>query len=167
MYRLAVGRNHRQRMSLDRNLGRADGSERVDHAEPIAAPRRNGEDLQRRVGHEAGVRVTELALAVDQQRFGILTGVHRQTARVTLSGVLVQPVTHQHDVRGQIEVVQVRVRVARRRLPNDDATVQTVQLLQTGMGVPEVCSRISSPLVTVLQRPRKGCQSRVTIRRLF
>lgn len=143
-----VGSDDGQSVSLDGDLGRADGSERVDHTEPVATAWRDGEDLERCVGHEARVRIPELALAVDEQRFRILTGVDGQSTRVPFGRILVQPIADQHDVRGQIEVVQMRVRIARWWLTDDDATVQTVQLLQTGMGMPEVCSCITGPLIT-------------------
>lgn len=73
----------------------------------------------------------ELSLAVDEDGLGVLPGVRGETARKALHGVLVHPVGQQHDVRRQVEVVQVTVRVLARRLSDNDAAVDTVQLLGT------------------------------------
>lgn len=135
-------------MSLDSQLGGTDGGERVDHAESVTAARRHGEDLQWGVGHESSVGVAELALAVNEQRFGILASVDGQSSRVPLGGVLVEPVTDQHDVRRQIEVVQVAVGIPGRGLTHDDTAVETVHLLETRVSVPEVSTGVSCPLVS-------------------
>lgn len=148
MHGFSVGGDHGQAVSFDGDLGGANRSKRVDHTEPVATAGRDGEDLQRGVGHEAGVGIAELALAVDEQRFGILAGVDGQTTRVTFGGVLVEPIADEHDVRGQIEVVQVGVGIARWGLADDDAAVQTVQLLETGVGVPEVGAGVTGPLIS-------------------
>lgn len=148
LHGLSVGGDQSQAMALDGQLGWAHGGEGVDDTEPVATSRRHREDLEGRVGHEAGVGVPELALSVDQQRLGVLASVHGQSAGVSLGGVFVQPVADQHDVGGQIEVVQVTVGVPGRRLPDDDTPVETVHLLETRVRVPEVSSCVSCPLVT-------------------
>lgn len=135
-------------MSFDGNLGWAYRRKGVDHTESVPAARSDGEDFQRCVGHETGVGVTELSLAVDEHRFRILTGVDGETTWVSFGGILVEPIAYQHDMRGQIEVVQVRVGVTGRRLTDDDASVQTIQFLETGVSVPEVSTCITSPLVS-------------------
>lgn len=148
MHRLSVGRDHRHAVSFDGHLSRTDGSKCIDQPEAIPTTRSDCEDLQRSVGHEAGVRITELASAVDQHRFGILAGVDGQSTGITFGGVLVQPVANQHDVGGQIKVVQMRVGIAGWWLANDHAAVETVDLLQTGVRVPEVGASVAGPLVS-------------------
>lgn len=139
-------------MSFDGDLGWANGGKGVDHAETVTAAWGDGEDFQRGVGHETGVGVTELSLAVDEQRFGILTGVDGETTWVPFGGIFVEPIAYQHDVRGQIEVVQVRVGVTGRGLADDDASVETIQLLETGVSVPEVSTCVTGPLVSGKRR---------------
>lgn len=148
MHRLAVGGDDGHAVSLDGHLGRANGGEGVYHAEAVPSAGRDGEYLERRVRHESRVRVSELAAAVDEHRLGVLAGVDGQAAREALGGVLVQPVADQHDVRRQVEVVEVRVRVPRGRLPHDDAAVQPVNLLQAGVRMPEVGASVAGPLVS-------------------
>lgn len=149
MHRFTVRRNHRHAVAFDRHLCRTHGRERIDQSETVPATRRNREYLQRGVGHETGVRIAELSASVDQHRFGVLAGVDGQSAGIAFGGVLVQPVTDQHNVRGQIEVVQMRVGITRRRLTHDDAAVQTIDFLQARVRMPEVRARIASPLVSV------------------
>lgn len=107
-------------LTFDGDLSGAHRGESVDHAEPVASAGCHREDLQRSVGHEAGVGVAELAFAVDEHRLGVLTGVDGQSSRVSLGGVFVHPIGQQHDVRCQVEVVQVRIWVARWWLTNDN-----------------------------------------------
>lgn len=148
MHGLAVCGNHLHIVALDGHLSRAHRGEGVDHAESIATTGRNGKYLKRRVSHEASVRITELSLAVNQHGLGILAGVDSQTARITLCSILVQPIADEHYVCGQVEVVQMRVGIPRWWLSHNDAAVQTVQLLQAGVSVPEVGARIARPLIT-------------------
>lgn len=116
-------------MAFDGQLGGADGGEGVDHTESVPATGCDSEDLEGSVGHETGVGIAELSLSVDQQRFGILASVDGQTAGISLSGVLVEPITDQHDVRGQVKVVQVTVGISGRRLADDNTAVEAVHLL--------------------------------------
>lgn len=105
MHRLAVRRNDGHAMALDRHLSGTDRCERVNQTETVTATGRYGKDLQRCVCHKASIRVTELTSSVDQHRLGVLAGVHCQTARVSFSGIFVQPITDEHDVCRQIKVV--------------------------------------------------------------
>lgn len=109
---LAVGGDDGQAVAFDGDLSWAHGREGVDHAESVASAWRHGEDLQRRVGHEAGVWITELTFAVDQHRLGILTCIHSQAAGISLCGIFVQPIGQQHHVRREIKVVEMRIGVA-------------------------------------------------------
>lgn len=111
MHGLAVGGDDSHAVSLDRHLGGTDGGEGVDHAEAVATSRGDCEDLEGSVGHEASVGIPELSLAVDQHGLGILASVDRQATRITLGRILVQPIADEHDVCGQIKVVQMRVGV--------------------------------------------------------
>jgi hypothetical protein len=104
---LAVGGDDGHRVAFDGDLCWTNGREGSDHAESVAFAWRHGEDFERRVGHESGVGIAELALAVDQQRFGILASVDGQTTRISLGGILMQPIAQHNDVRGQIEVVEM------------------------------------------------------------
>lgn len=149
MHRLTIGRNHRHPVALDRHLCRAHRRKRIDQPESVPPARRNRENLQRRIRHEPSVLIAELSASINQHRFGILASVDRQPSRIAFGGVLVQPIADQHNVRGQIEIVQMRVRIARRRLPHDDAAVQAVDFLQPGVRVPKVRARIARPLVAV------------------
>lgn len=110
----------RKILTFDGDLSGTDGRESVDHAESVASAGCHREDLQRRVGHEAGVRVAELAFAVDEHGLGVLAGVDGQSSWVSFGGVFVHPIGQQHDVRCQVEVVQVRIWVARWWLTNDN-----------------------------------------------
>lgn len=144
----SVGGDDCEAVSFNGDLGWANRGKGVDHTESITAARGDGKDFERSVGHETGVGVTELSLAVDEQRFGILTGVDGETTWVPFGGIFMEPIAYQHNVRGQIEVVQMGVGVTGRRLADDDAAVQTIQLLETGVSVPEVSTCITSPLVS-------------------
>lgn len=144
-----VGSNQSQVVSLNSELSRTYGGKGVDHSEPVSPARGHGEDFQRCVGHEAGVGIPELTLAVDQQTLGVLAGVHGQSSGEPFGGILVHPVAEEHHVGGEIEVVQVAVGVFGRWLTDGDAAVQTVHLLQAGVGVPEVGSCVSCyPLIS-------------------
>jgi hypothetical protein len=148
MHRLSVGGDQDQVVSLDGELRGTHRSERVDHPEPVSSSWSHGEDFQRCVGHESGVGVSELSFAVDEQAFGVLTGVDGQSSWESLGGVFVHPVAEQHHVRGQVVVVQVAVGVLRWGLADHDAAVQTVHLLEAGVSVPEVGSGVArQPLV--------------------
>lgn len=144
---LAISWNDCHAVSLDCHLRRADWSECVDHAEPIAPARSNGEYFEWCVCHKACVGITELALAVYQHRLGILTRVDGQAARVALCCILVQPVADEHYVRGQVKVVQMRVGIPRGGLTDHNTAVQTVEFLQAGVGMPEMCARVARPLI--------------------
>lgn len=58
------------------------------------------------------------------------------------------PIRQQHDVRRQIEVVEMGIWVARRRLAHDNRAMYAVEFLQASVSVPEVSSRITGPLVS-------------------
>lgn len=74
---------------------------------------------------------SELSFSIDQQRVRVLASVGSQTARESLHSILMHPIRQQHDVGGQIVVVQMGVRILGGRLTDDDATVDTVHLLKT------------------------------------
>lgn len=135
-------------MSFEGDLRGADGAEGVDQSESVSSAGGNGVDLQRSVGHEAGVGVPELSLSVEENILGVLTGVDGEPAGVSFSSVFVHPIAKEHDVGGQIEIVEMAVGVLGRRLTNDNATEETIQFLQTSMGVPEVSTCVSSPLIS-------------------
>lgn len=59
---LAVGSDDGQRVTLERDLCRADGSEGIDEPETIAASRRYRENFERRVGHKPGIWILRLSL---------------------------------------------------------------------------------------------------------
>lgn len=129
MHGLTIGRDHCHTMSFDGHLCRTHRRKRIDQSESIPATRRYGEYLERCIGHEASVRVTELTATIDEHRFGILAGVDGKTARITLSGVFVQPIADQHDVCRQIEVIQMRIGIAWWWLSHNHTTVQTIDFL--------------------------------------
>lgn len=135
-------------MTFDCHLSWTHRSEGIDHAETITTARCNGEYFQGGICHKAGVGVTELTLAVNQQRFGILASVDSQTAGITFGSILVQPITDQHNVGGQIKVIQMGVGIPRGWLTYNDTAIETIQLLETCVGVPEMCTSIASPLIT-------------------
>lgn len=93
MHWLAICSNDCHAMTFDRHLSWTYRCECVYQTESIATPWRDGEYLQRSVCHEAGVWVTELTSPVDQHRLWILAGVNGQSAGISFSGVLVQPIT--------------------------------------------------------------------------
>lgn len=138
-------------VAFNRDLSRTHWSESVDHSESVSPSWGDGKHFQRCVCHETGVGVSELSFAVDQNRFGVLTGVDRQTAWEPLGGIFVEPVTNQHYMSGQVIIIQVAVGVFRRWLTDDDAAVQAVELLQTCVCVPEVCTSVTLPLVSVMR----------------
>lgn len=107
MDRLSVRGDDSQSMSFNSDLCWTNCSKRVDDSESVSAPWRHSEDFKWRVGHEAGVGVSELPFAVDERTLRILTGVNSQATRIPFRCVLVHPVAEQHNVRRQIEVVQV------------------------------------------------------------
>lgn len=135
-------------MALDGDLGGTDRGEGVDHSESVATTRRDREDLQRSVGHKSGVGVSELALAVNEERLGILASVYSQSTWISFGGIFVQPITDHHDVGGQIKVIQVAVGISGRRLTDNNTAVHTVHLLKTCVSVPEMGSRITCPLIS-------------------
>lgn len=145
---LAVSGDYGQLVTFNCDLCWAHRWESVDHAESVASAGCHREDLQRCVCHETGVWIAELTFTVNQHRLGILTCVHCQTSRVSLSGIFVQPIRQQHDVGRQIEVIQMRIWVAWRWLTNHNWAVQTVELLQTCMRMPEVSSCVTGPLIS-------------------
>lgn len=126
-----VGRDDQQRVALDGQLGGAHGAEGVDHSEAVPASGGDGEHLQGGVGHQTGLRVPELAAAVDEDGVRVLAGTHLQASGEALGRVLVHPVLQHHQVVGQVEVVQVAVQIPRRRLTHHDASLQTVQFLRS------------------------------------
>lgn len=149
MNRLSVCRYQDQIVSFYRQLSGTDGREGVDHPEPVPPARSDREDLQGRVGHEAGVGVPELPFAVDEAALRVLAGVDGEPSWETFWCILVHPVAEEHDVRGQVVVVEVAVGVSRRGLADHDAAVQTVHLLEAGVGVPEVSAGVSgNPLIS-------------------
>lgn len=75
LHGFAIGRDHGHAVALDRHLCGTYRCECIDQTEPVPTSRRYRKDLQRCVGHEAGVRVTELTAPIDQHRFGILASV--------------------------------------------------------------------------------------------
>lgn len=93
MHGLTVGRDDRHAVALNGHLSRAHRGECVDQTETVAATGRNGEDLERCVGHESSVGIAELTATIDEHRFGILTGVDSQTAGISFGRILVQPIT--------------------------------------------------------------------------
>lgn len=117
--------------------------------QPVSPARRDGEDLQWRVGHEAGVGVSELALPVDEHALWILTDVYGQPTRESLGGIFVHPIAEKHHVRGEIVVVEMAVGVSGRRLSDHDAAVEAVHFLQACVSVPKVGAGIScDPLIS-------------------
>jgi len=126
-----VGGDDEQRMTLDGQLGGTHGAEGVDHSEAVPASGGDGEDLQGSVGHQTGLRVSELTAAVDEDGVRILSGTHLQASGETLGRVLVHPILQHHQVVGQVEVVQVAVQIPRGRLAHHDASLQTVQFLRS------------------------------------
>lgn len=137
-------------MSFESDLGGAHRCKSIDHSESVSSTRRDCEHFQGRVGHEASVRVSELTLSVNQYVFGILPGVDGQTTWVSLGCVFVKPIAEKHDMSGQVVVVQVTVGVFGRRLTDDNASVQTVKLLKSSVSVPEVGTRVTLPLISVI-----------------
>jgi hypothetical protein len=122
----AVRGDDQQRVALDGQLRGAHGAESVDHSEAVPASGGDGEHLQGGVGHQTGLRVPELAAAVDEDGVRVLSGTHLQASGEALGRVL-----KHHQVVGQVEVVQVAVQVPRRRLTHHDAALQTVQFLRS------------------------------------
>lgn len=51
-------------------------------------------------------------------------------------------------MRRQIEIVEMGIWVARRRLAHDNRAMYAVEFLQASVSVPEVSSRITGPLVS-------------------
>lgn len=144
----SIGGNNCHAVSFEGDLRGADGTEGVDQSEPVSPARGDGEDLQRGVGHEAGVGVPELSLSVEENVLWVLSRVDGEPAGVPLGGIFVHPIAEEHHVGGQIEVVQMAVGVLGRGLANNNASEETIQFLQTSMGVPEVSSCITSPLIS-------------------
>lgn len=103
--------NYSQAMTFDCDLCGTHGRESVDHSESVASTRGHREDLQRCICHETGVWITELTFAVDQHRLRILTCVYSQTTGVSFSGIFMQPIGQKHDMRCQVKVIQVGIRV--------------------------------------------------------
>lgn len=144
-------------MSFNRQLRWTDGSEGIDHPEPVSSSRGDGEDFEWCIGHETGVGVPELTFAVDEATLGVLSSVHGQSSRETLRGIFVHPIAEEHDVCRQVVVVEVAVGVSGWGLADHDATVETVHFLQTRMGVPEVSTGVScDPLVSNNSKQHKN-----------
>lgn len=57
LHGFSVGSDQDKRMSLDGDLSRTYGRQRVDHSEPVSSTRRDSESLQRGVGAESRVAV--------------------------------------------------------------------------------------------------------------
>lgn len=92
-------------MSFECDLSWAHRRKSVDHSEPVSPSWSDRENFQGGVGHESSVGVSELSFAVDQNWFGVLSGIDGETAGVPLGGVFVEPVADEHNVGGQIVVV--------------------------------------------------------------
>lgn len=56
----------------------------------------------------------------------------------------------QHNVCGQIKVVEVRVWIPRWWLPHNNASVKSIDFLQTGVRMPEMGARITGPLISAV-----------------
>lgn len=77
------------------------------------------------------------------------TSVDGKTTREPFSGIFVHPITEQHNMGGQIEIVQIRIGILRWCLTDNNGTIQTVHFLETSVSVPEVGTSITScPLVS-------------------
>lgn len=144
----SISGNDCHAVSFKCDLRGADSTEGVDQSEPVPPTGGDSIDLQRSVGHEAGVGVPELPLSVEEDILGILSCVDGEPAGVPFGGIFVHPIAEEHHVGGQIEVVQVAVGVFGWGLTNNNATEETIQFLQTSMGVPEVSSCVTSPLIS-------------------
>lgn len=146
---LSISGNDCQVVSFNGHLSRAHRREGIDHSEPVSSAGRDREYFQRRISHKASVRISKLTLSIDKHWLGILSSIHCQTTGVSLSSILVEPITDQHHVRCQIIVVQVTVGVLGRRLADNDAAVQAVKFLETGVRVPKVSAGVTLPLIPV------------------
>ena len=129
VYRFSVSGNQNQIVPLNRKLRWTHRSKRVDHPEPVSLSRCDRENFQRSVRLESSIGISELSFSIDQQAFGILSGVNSQSSRESLNGIFVHPVAQKHDVCGQIKIVEVTVGVPGRRLSDGNAAVQTVHFL--------------------------------------
>lgn len=140
-------------MSFNRQLRRTHRCKRINHPKSVPPSWSDCEHFQRRVGHESCVGVPELSFTVDETTLRILTGVYGKSSRETFRSVLVHPVTKEHDVGCKIIVVEVAVGIFGWGLADDDAAVQTVHFLETGVSVPEVGTGVSCyPLVSKKRR---------------
>lgn len=145
----AISSNQGQIVSLNGQLSWTYGSKRVDHSESVSLSWGHGKYFQRCVGHETGVGISELTLAVDQQTLGVLASVDGQPSWESFGGIFVHPVAEQHHVGGEIVIVEMAVGVLGGWLTDGDAAVETVHFLQASVGVPEVGSSVSCyPLVS-------------------
>lgn len=154
MHGLSVRWDNCHAMSFDSNLSRAHGRKCIDQSESVPSSWSDGENFEWCVCHESGIRVTELSSSVNQHWLRILPGIDGESTGVSFSSVLVQPITDQHNVRCQIEVVQMWVGIAGRWLTHNNTTVKAIDFLEAGMCMPEMCTRIASPLISICTKRR-------------